>query len=352
LTVYHFILSRYNKWVKNVALALCSTLVVLLAGVLFPVYVRAQLSPQAAAQVNDQDVSFVSDPEVPGAFTSTTITVDSYLTDVSRAYFIWKKDGVTSLSATGANTYTFTTGDIGKKTTILVNMLLPTGETIQKQLVFNPSEVDLVWEGYDSYTPPFYRGRSLPTSEGAIRVLAVPQINNTGAVADVSNYVFKWTRDDAVDSDNSGYNKSSLLFAQDYLTSVERIEVRAQDNASSSIADGKISVGTFQPKVLMYASDPILGIDWAHEVGNFLTVTKSEKSLLAIPYFFSPSDPLSSNLTYAWTINGEDVQTPSIKNMLTIKSGTSKGISTLKLTVTNAFKLFLDGEKSVTVNLQ
>ena len=143
-------------------------LILLLIGGSLPLSTHAQTTPEEAAQVSTQDVSFSSSPEVPGAFTDTTITVSSYLTNVSRAYFIWKKDGTTVLSTTGANTYTFTTGDIGHPTTINVMMLLTTGETIQKTLVFNPSEVDLVWEGADSYTPPFYRGRALPASEGAI----------------------------------------------------------------------------------------------------------------------------------------------------------------------------------------
>ena len=319
---------------------------------LLPRPASAQLSPQEAAQINEGDLSFSMSPEVPGAFQDVTITVDSYLTNVSRAYFVWKKDGVTELSSAGANEFTFTTGDIGEKTTIDVGVLLPSGETIQKTLRFNPAEADLVWEGADSYVPPFYRGRALPTSEGTIRVLAIPQVNNTGTTANINNFVFRWTRNDGVLSDSSGFNKSSLLFQQSYLNDDENIEVVAQDNSTGATARGSISVPVFSPKILFYIRDPINGVDWFHELGDQYEVGAAEKTVLAAPYFFSPPNPLSGQLKYTWTINGQDVPNPSVQNMLTLKSGETKGFSNLTLKIENTLKLFLEAEKNITINLK
>jgi hypothetical protein len=321
-------------------------------GLFFAATVHAQMSPQEAAQIGSQDISFTSDPEVPGAFTDTTITVDSYSTDVSRAFFIWKKDGKTVLSATGSNRYTFTTKDIGQKTTIGITMLLVTGETIQKDISFNPSEINLVWEGADAYVPPFYKGRALPASEGAVRVLAIPQISNASGIIDTTNYVFRWKKNDAILSADSGYGKSSLVFQQDYLNPNEKIEVTGQNNATGEIAKGLANVGVYTAKILMYVRDPIYGIDWNHEIGNSFDVSTSEKTIIAIPYFFSPFNPTSQDLTYKWTVNGDSVDTPSIPNVFTLKSGDSKGISSLGLGITNKIKLFLDAQRDVTVNLK
>ncbi len=325
----------------------------LLVGVAFsPIIALAQSSPEQAAQINDNDISFSANPEVPGPFQEVTITAESYLTNVSRAYFIWKIDGKTVLSQTGAYKFTFTTKGIGERTTVTLMMLLASGETLQKNFVFNPSEINIVWEGADSYTPPFYKGRALPSSEGVIRVLAIPQINNGAGTLDITKYVFRWKKNDNVLSNNSGYNKSILLFAQDYLNPSEKIEVIGQDNSSGSTAIGTATVNVFKPKILMYNRDPINGIDWNHELGTNYDVTTAEKTILAIPYFFSPANPLSSQLAYSWTINGSDVQTPVTANMLTLKSGETKGISNLKLRIENISKLFLDAEKSITINLK
>ncbi len=319
---------------------------------LFPLATNAQLSVQEASQINQQDVSFSSEPEIPGAFQDVTVTVDSYLTDVSRAFFIWKKDGKTVLSATGANQFTFTTADIGQVTTIDVSMLLSTGEAIQKRMLFNPSEADLIWEGADSYTPPFYRGRALPSSEGYIRVVAIPQINNLGTTANINNFVFRWKRNDAAIPEYSGFNKSALVFQQSYLNEEEKIEVTSQENTTGSVGVGTVTVPIFKPQILMYARDAIKGVDWNHELGKSYDITSVEKTLVAIPYYFSPASPTSPQLRYTWTINGDTVTTPNAPNTLTLKSGSSKGISNLKVSIENTLKLFLEAEKNITINLK
>lgn len=324
----------------------------LVGGVFLPLTSQAQSTPQEAAQINTNDIAFTAVPEVPGPFQNVTITAESYLTNVSRAYFVWKVDGKTVLSQTGAYRFTFSTKDIGERTTVSLMILLVSGETIQKNFVFNPAEINIVWEGADSYVPPFYRGRALPSSEGIIRVLAIPQINNGAGTLDGSKYVFRWKKNDSVLSNNSGYNKNVLLFAQDYLNPNETIEVTGQDNLSGSTALGTATISVFDPKILMYVRDPINGVDWNHEIGNSYDVTTVEKTILAIPYFFTPFNPISNQLKYEWTINGDEVRTPLSPNMLTLKSGTTKGISNLKLRIENTVKLFLDAEKSLTINLK
>lgn len=329
------------------------TVIALVAAIaVLPLTLKAQSTPQEAAQINQQDISFTSDPEIPGAFQDVTITIDSYLTNINRAFVVWKKDGKTELSGTGADTFTFTTGDIGQKTAIDIALALSSGETVQKRLIFNPAETNLIWEGASSYTPPFYRGRALPTSEGYIRVVAIPQINNTGTVANVNNFVFRWTRNETVEPESSGFNKSALIFQQSYLNEREDIEVTGQDNNSGATAKGKINVPIFKPKVLLYTRDPINGIDWDHAIGSTYDVTNAEKTLLAIPYFFSPGSQLSNQLKYTWSINDDEVQTPTIANMLTLKSGANKGVSKLTVRVENLIKLFVEAEKNISINLK
>lgn len=317
-----------------------------------PFFVHAQSTPEEAAQINTDDIALISDPEIPGAYQDVNLSLNSYLTDLNRAVITWKVNGKIALAGYGKIKFTFTTGGIGEKMTVSVNMIVTSGESITKTIVVNPSEINLVWEGADSYTPPFYRGRALPTSEGAIRVLAIPQIGSTSGITDTNNYVFRWKKDDTLLSNDSGYGKSALVYQQDYLNTTETIEVAGQNNATGEVATGTITVGLYQPKVLMYTRDPILGVDWDHEVGNFINVSTNDTTLIAIPYFFSPFNPLANDLRYIWNINGDTVDTPSIKNVLTIKSGSSKGISNLKLTIENTLKLFLDGEKQLSINLK
>ena len=329
----------------------CALIVSLVGGGFFALSARAQMTPQDAAQVNTQDISVSTTPDVPGPYQDVTITLGSYITDLNRAYVSWNQDGNVALAGIGKYAYTFTTGGVGQTTNIRVTIALISGEIITKNLSFNPAELDVLWEGADAYTPPFYRGRAMPTAEGVVRVVAIPQIQNGKALLPQGGYVFSWKKNDNVMSEDSGYGKSAFVYQKDYLNDIDDVQVTAQDNNTGAEAQLDIPVPVFDAQILMYASDPITGIDWDHELGSNYTVGSADKTIIAIPYFYTPADPLDSSLTYAWTINGDPIDTPAIENMLTLKSGGTNGVSDLALKITSATKLFLSAEKDITINL-
>ncbi len=318
----------------------------------FPTYTNAQTTPEEAALINTDDIGMKVTPEIPGAFQNVEIELESYLTNINRAFITWKKNGVVVIAKYGQRKFNFSTGDVGEVITIDIEMILTSGEFIKKKLIVNPSEINLVWEGVNVYTPPFYRGRALPTSEGFFRVFAIPQIKNIAQLTSVDNYVFTWKRNDKVLQNASGHNKNGLLLEQDYLNPVEKIEVVGQNNATGAVAHGNIDVTVFQPKILLYDRDPIYGIDWSHELGSSFNVSISDKTILAAPYFFSPKNPLSDLLKYTWSINDDTINTPVIKNMLTIKSGQNKGVANVKLKIEAPTKLFLDAQRNIIINLK
>jgi hypothetical protein len=166
---------------------------------------------QAQYEIAEEDITILSDPEVPPPLQNVTLTLSSYATDINSAFVIWKVAGKTELSGTGAKKFQVTTGETGSTTVIDVTIRPVTGEIIQKQYVIRPADIDILWEGADSYVPPFYKGRALPTSEGLIKVLAIPQVKDGALQTDVNNFVFKWKRDDKVIQSGSGYGKNSLI---------------------------------------------------------------------------------------------------------------------------------------------
>ena len=78
-------------------------------------------------------------------------------------------------------------------------------------------------------------------------------------ISNLNNYVFGWKKNDQVFSTDSGYAKNAFLFQQSYLDDTEDIDVTSQDNSTSAIAEGKVSIPVYSPKILMYAKDPING---------------------------------------------------------------------------------------------
>jgi hypothetical protein len=299
----------------------------------------------AQYEVTEDDITVLSDPEIPPPLQNTTLTLSSYATDINSAFIIWKVAGKTQLSGTGEKRFQITTGETGSVTIVDITIRPVTGELIQKQLVIRPADIDILWEGADSYVPPFYKGRALPTSEGLIKILAIPQVKDGALQTDVNNFVFKWKRDDKVVQSGSGYGKNSLFIRQSYLNKKESLDVSATGIGTGVSTQKTFEVPIFKPKILFYEKDPLLGIKYNRTLDDSFEVASGEKTIIAEPYFFGPSLALSPELDYAWTINGQTIQTPQIKNMLTIKKGTSTGVGNIGLEIKNILRLFM-GEKA------
>ncbi len=307
---------------------------------------------QNVKKVEDADISAQVTPETPGASTQVTVTLQSYVTDLDRAYMSWQKNGKQQIYGYGKKQLSFTSGALGETTTITVSIKTVTGEIVNKRIVVNPAEVELLWEGADSYTPPFYRGRALPGPEGLVRVVALPQIHQGDSILDSSDYIFTWKRQDQILESASGFGKNAFVFQKDYLNPNETIDVLAQNNSTGSLARATLSVQAFQPQILFYEKNPLLGIQFQNALADGFKVQFSDKTIVAIPYFISPKNPTAQELSYEWSINGASIPVPATKNVLTIRRGTQSGTALIKLHITNIRKLFLDVSTQIQASLQ
>ena len=69
------------------------------------------------------------------------------------------------------------------------------------------------------------------------------------------------------------------------------------------------------------------------------------------PYFFSPKNINASELTFDWSLNGEKIQTPSPKNILSIKPEAGQsGSATIKIDINNINTLFQSLSKQISVS--
>jgi hypothetical protein len=307
---------------------------------------------QNTGTLEESDIILTVSPEIPGAQQRVTISLESYVTDLNRAHISWQKDGKQDLLGYGKKQFSFTTGNIGQSTVVTVNIRVESGEIINRRVVVNPAEINLLWEGADSYTPPFYRGRALPGPEGTVRIIAIPQIQQNKTLLSPEDYTFTWKKQDRIIQASSGYGKNAFTFTKDYLNPSEMIEVIGQNNKTGARATGKISVQAFKPKILFYEKNSLLGIRQQQALQNGYTVGDSDKTIIALPYFISPQNNMSKELVYEWKINDRFVPTPAIKNILTLRKGTQKGVAAIEVTITSLKKLFLEEKARLSISLE
>jgi hypothetical protein len=162
-------------------------------------------------------------PEVPGSYEDVTASVSGSSFNLDLASITWSLNGKKISSSIGQKEIPFKTGGIGEVITVTAVATL-NGASAQGTATINPGEVDLLWQTTDIYTPPFYKGKALPSPESSIRITAVPNIlRSTGVAYKTGDLSFKWSRDYEILGSLSGKGASTLTFKNDYLQKSERI---------------------------------------------------------------------------------------------------------------------------------
>ncbi|MFA5095532.1 MAG: hypothetical protein WC447_02655 [Candidatus Paceibacterota bacterium] len=305
----------------------------------------------ASAQVQDTDIVLNVSPQYPSPNQNTDATLNSYAINLDKANISWSVNGQEASAGIGKKSFSFKVGSAGSSTILSVIINTIDGETISKTLTLTPSGVDILWEAPDSYTPPFYRGKALVPSQGTFKVVAIPNLVNQYGKVNINNLSYIWTKDGSAQSNSSGWGKNYFIFQNSYLDKGNVVEVKVSDITGSTNASGKITLSTANPKILFYRNDPLLGVQWETALSDGFKINSDGEIFIVEPYFFSPKNINSSDLVFDWSLNGEKIQTPDPKNILSIKPEAGQsGSALIKVAINNVNTLFQSMTKQISVS--
>ena len=209
----------------------------------------------------------------------------------------------------------------------------------------------LLWQANDSYVPPFYKGKALPSPDSNVKVVAMPEIKSGSQMVNPSNMVYAWTQDYTNSQEASGYGKNSFTYRSDYLENLNSISVVASTIDQKYSSEASINIGMTQPKIVFYKNDANLGTIWEQALSDGHRI-QGDEVIEAAPYFISPKDIRIPTLTWNWSINDNSVNIVDYlrQNLIPLKvqagvSGTSK----IKLEVNNRDKIFVTASKEINV---
>ena len=227
------------------------------------------------------------------------------------AHITWNKDGLTQKVGVGEMTYTTILGASGERTFIQAVITLG-GDTITKNISYTPGTVDLVWQAVDSYTPPFYKGKALPSYESQIKITAITDAKFS------QDTTYNWERDFKNKPDVSGFQKDTFYVTGSILETSHNIGVTVRESQRSTAASNHIQIPLHDPMVKIYPAH--------NQVVPFFSTTKpvllgrgEVLSFAAIPYYFSTTNP--ETLSYTWRVNGNNIPNAErLNNILTLDS--------------------------------
>lgn len=306
------------------------------------------LVPRVLAFSQD-DISVSINPGNPAPNENVTITLSSYAANLDGVLITWSIAGKNTLSGIGKKSFSLSAPVQGKETDVMVTLAFPDGD-VKKIIVIKPSIMVMLWQADDSYVPPFYKGKAMPTPDSEVKVVAMPEIKNGGKMVDPNNMVYAWQKDYSNDPSASGYGKNFYTYSSDYLDSTNTIDVTASTTDGIASSEASITIGTSLPKIIFYKNDANLGTIWELAVSDGYKV-QGPQVLEADPYFISPKDIKSPILTWDWSINDSPISiTGGRKNLIPLQTqaGTS-GSSKISLEINNILKIFETASKSINV---
>jgi hypothetical protein len=282
-----------------------------------------------------ENISLEMSPQNPGAFETVSFKLISYSVDLDRAKISWFINGKKNISGIGKTNFSFNSGGIGSVSKITVS-IQSKSSIVDRSITVIPTGVDILWEAVGSYTPPFYKGKALASSQSLIKMTAIPNIPNN---KDASSMIYRWKKNYKFRDFNnqSGYGKQSVVFRRDLLRNSEVIEVIVTSFNNNVSASNKFTLDKYSPKIVFYKKHPLEGILYNNAIGDNLNIDEKEAIVVAEPYFFSTKNKDISLLSYVWSLNNkkvDDLESDS-KNEIVLRRGESSGTSKISLNIRN-----------------
>lgn len=289
-------------------------------------------------EVQSDEIIIETNPRNPKPYEEVTIKLSSFATDLNKAVITWEGSKGTLQSGIGKTSYSFTAS--GPNTNTILNITIkPVGSmnTIEKKIMVTPSEIELLWESVDGYTPPFYKGKSFSSKEGFIKAVAIPNTNTIKSGGGSISY--SWENNDSAVQNASGYNKNSYIFKTDLFDNQNTIKVVASSVNDNYSAESSLDIRSYSPKIIFYKRSPTEGVLYNKALDSSSPFTEDEMTVVAAPYFLAIKGS-EGNFIYNWSINGDKINTPSKKTELTIRPTSRGGYATIGVVFENINKLY------------
>lgn len=272
-----------------------------------------------------------------------TIFLSSYSVDLNKSTITWQSEGGIVLSGIGKTSYSFNAPQVNISTIINISITPPGGSTISKKVTIRPTDIDVFWESEKGYTPPFYKGKSLPITESFIKVVAIPNVKSD------RGFSYVWKKDDMVLNEKSGYDKNYYTFLNSSFDLSNKITVIASAVQGDYVAQKNIEIGVYEPKIIFYKKDPALGVNYNNALVNNSSFADEEMTILAEPYYFLiEKDP--DKFIYEWAINNKSISTPTKEHELSIRPTSRGGYAVIDLNIYHINKMFQKAFNSIKIN--
>lgn len=304
-------------------------------------FLAAAANAQTFAPAGRGAITITASPKYPSPGDFVNLTASSFSFDLDRSEITWTANGETIGQGPGMKEAVIVAGALGSGADIVVSATGQNGSSTGEAHI-RPTEIDLLWES-DSYTPPFYRGRALPSAGTNLRIEAIPRLKlGSGELVPEQNIIYTWRRNGSIVQLASGRGRSSLILPAPVLFGTDTITLTVETLDGQLTGEKKIIVNSLEPFLALYQDHPLFGIPYHQALSGQNDISDSEMTFAAVPYFAQIENPDNYELEYSWRVNGREIPTDLNRpSELTVNAEGSSGFALIELVLTQANNLIM-----------
>lgn len=297
-------------------------------------------------------VSLTLSPQYPAPGASVRIEAGSSAYDLSESSLTWRVNGKVFAQGVGITSADVVAGGLGSSVAISIEATAPDGAELFAEVAVAPTEVDLLFDA-DSYVPPFYTGRALPSAGSTLRLEAIPHfVAENGKEIPSSDITFTWKRNDQVLGSVSGRGRSTARIPAPALFGTDTISVEAISLDKSLAGSATVRIPSAEPVLALYQDHPLFGLMTHRALGPQSLIPDSEMTFAAIPYFAPVANLYDRSLQWSWRVNNTPIASDQKRpNEITIGAQNSNGIGLLALELSHLTNVFFQASGSWGVTL-
>jgi hypothetical protein len=288
-----------------------------------------------------QSLTITPNPKHPQPGDRVNFILESFGVDLSNSQVTWKKNG--EVVSSGQSNIFFS--DIIPQDSSKYSLTAQTTGNegfFTKTYSVSPFNVDLMWEVQDGYTPPFYKGKTLPVRQSNILFHAVADSISPGSVS------FEWSHRGQSNSFNNGKGRNTFSVINDPLYTVETVSVVARSVGSSAQELTQIQLKS--PEILFYETSNS-GVRDIQALGENSVLRGRNVSITAIPYFLTVAGISDPNFDLFWEINGSTAGVQSPRNILNLRNLVEDNRTNISVAIDHKNRLHQDGEVDIEITL-
>lgn len=332
------------------ALEIAFVLLLIIVGAFFSSSAFAQGLPESQVSGGLQNWNISLNPKTPGPGESVTVHAVSSAFKLERTNITWYVNGVEIASGVGVVSARFTVGAVGRLVEIRAVAEVPILGTSEKILTITPAGVELLFVA-DTYVPPFYKGKALPTANSHNKAVAIYNIiDDDGDLVPNSDVLFTWKKGQVLNQQKSGSGRNVFYYGAQYPQNTDTIEVTASSRDGKQSKSAGINVPVRDAKLVLYEDRPLEGVRYENALVEKFTISGNEATITAEPYFFTLPSKNANKADFVWELDNRRIMpSPDRKSEITFgKPSGGSGQSYIEISVENYINyLFQKAKKEI-----